>query len=148
MDNTEIAERIKSTAKNTDALIAKLDTLSSRIDAAKSGGNDELAQYYENQFTEASVEFMDGVETILDSWYEMRGVKRPPAESEELSVETLDEIHSLVVNIMQGGVPQLPQHTAPRAEVQTDVRHMPTQQQQPTQPNLGKAPKHKVDLTG
>ena len=109
MDRTVITERIKNVAKNTDSLIAKLDTLTNRIDTARANENPELVEYYENQFAEVSVEFMDSVETILDDWYALQGEKRPSAEEETLTPEMLDEIHSTVVGIVQGLSLELPE---------------------------------------
>ncbi len=152
MDKTEVVERIKHAAKNTDTLIAKLDTLTNRIDTARVNQNEELVQYYENQFTEASVEFMDGVESILDGWYELRGETRPPAEQEDLTPEMLDKIHSTVVNILQG-LPVEPDSTAPTPGHTLDVSASRTSrvtgEERPiVRPEAKKGPKHKVDLTG
>jgi hypothetical protein len=102
MDAIQVEERIKALAKNTDGLIVKLDTLSNRIDTARANDNQELIEYYERQFSETSVEFMNGVETILDEWYALKGTDRPPADRETISPETLDEIHNTVVAIVQG----------------------------------------------
>ncbi|MDR1515300.1 MAG: hypothetical protein LBS45_06365 [Synergistaceae bacterium] len=102
MDTVQIEERIRSVAKDTDGLIMKLDTLVNRIDTAKSNDNKELVEYYERQFAEASVEFMNGVETILDDWYALKGTPRPPADQEVMPPELLDEIHNTVVAIVQG----------------------------------------------
>lgn len=152
MDKTEVVERIKHAAKNTDTLIAKLDTLTNRIDTARVNQNEELVQYYENQFTEASVEFMDGVESILDGWYELRGETRPPAEQEDLTPEMLDKIHSTVVNILQGLPVELtdavraPEHTL---DVSASRTSRVTGEERPiVRPEAKKGPKHKVDLTG
>jgi hypothetical protein len=112
--NQEIEERIRLTAQNTDKLIIKLDTLSDRMDMAKANENQELIEYYERKFAEASVEFMDGVETILDDWYELNGERRPDDGNEELAPDTLDEIHNTVVAIVQG-LP-LPKHLALKAD--------------------------------
>jgi hypothetical protein len=101
LDRTEIEDRIRHAARNTDSLIVKLDTLTSRIDTARMNENKELVEYYERQFAEASVEFMDGVETILDDWYALNGVTRPPVDQEILDSDTLDAIHSTVVDIVQ-----------------------------------------------
>lgn len=147
MEQGAVVERIKNTARNTDALIAKLDSLAGRVDAAKASGNEELAQYYEGQFTEVSVEFMDSVESILDCWYDMRGVQRPPAETEDLSPEDLDGIHGMVVDILHGLQPDLrkaeKQH-APAAVIEPSKEehaHVPLRPKDT-------GPKHKVDLTG
>jgi hypothetical protein len=114
LDRTEIEDRIRHVAKNTDALIVKLDTLTSRIDTARTNENKELVEYYEKQFAETSVEFMDGVETILDGWYALNGIPRPPADHEILDGDTLDVIHNTVVEIVQGqpGTTLQPQITA------------------------------------
>lgn len=152
-------DKIKHTAKNTDSLISKLDQLTGRIDAAKASGNEELVKYYEDQFSEVSVEFMDGVETILDSWYELRGVRRPDAEDEDLSDDTLEQIHSVVVNILQDLPFELPpqEETAARTmperiadlaraiEVAQTRRHEATTAPMREKQN---APAHKVDFRG
>ena len=153
VDRTEVVERIKHAAKNTDTLIAKLDTLTNRIDTARVNQNEELVQYYENQFTEASVEFMDGVESILDDWYELRGETRPPADQEDISPETLEEIHNTVVSILQGlPVESIPgtSQTAERAPDISGARvSRVTGEERPVvRPQAKKGPKHKVDLTG
>ncbi|GHV53315.1 hypothetical protein FACS1894216_11080 [Synergistales bacterium] len=101
-DSPNIKNRIKATAQVTDKLIGRLDSLATRLDAAKKGDNQELAEYYERQFIDTSVEFMNGVETILDGWYELKGVPRPPADEEIISEDELDEIHGTVVSILHG----------------------------------------------
>ena len=111
-DNARAEERIRLLAKNTDALIAKLDTLVNRIDTAKVNENRELAEYYERQFAEASVEFMNGVETILDEWYVLKGIQRPSADQERLEPDMLDEIHRTVVSIVQSASRLAPQTAA------------------------------------
>jgi hypothetical protein len=143
VENTNIIERIKHAARNTDALIAKLDTLTNRIDTARTNKNEELVQYYENQFTEVSVEFMDGVESILDSWYELRGETRPPAEMEELTPEALDEIHGTVVGILRG----LPVDMAPKTSVVSLTPERTVGVSSARAPRE-EGPRHKVDLTG
>ena len=105
MDHNEketIKEHIKNVALSTDSLISRLDTLTNRIDTARMNENDELVQFYENEFTELSVEFMDGVETILDEWYALRGIERPPVDNEALDADMLEEIHNTVVRIVAG----------------------------------------------
>jgi hypothetical protein len=118
--SSEIAGRIKAAAVSADKLIVRLDTLTNRIDTARANDNRELVEYYERQFAEASVEFMDGVETILDDWYALRGEARPPAEVEYIAPEMLDEIHDTVVSIVQGIAPASPR-VAERAESATDA---------------------------
>ncbi|MDR1482225.1 MAG: hypothetical protein LBI74_06325 [Synergistaceae bacterium] len=112
MDRTDIEDRIRHAARNTDSLIVKLDTLTGRIDTARMNENKELVEYYEKQFAEVSVEFMDGVETILDDWYALNGASRPSADQEVLDGDTLDVIHSTVVDIVQGKpvTPRLPRY--------------------------------------
>lgn len=143
MAESGVADRIRSTAKNTDALIARLDTLNSRINNAREGGNDELVKYYEDQFAEVSVEFMDGVETIIDSWYELRGESRPAAEDELLSPDDLDHVHEMVVNIVNG-LP--PQPAAARVEVEPAL--LPPVDAPNDMHTVAKGPKHRVDITG
>lgn len=101
MGIAEIEEKIRRTAKNTDEVIVKLDTLCARIDTAAANQNRDLVEYYQRAFAEASVEFIDGVEIILDAWYSLRGEKRPPANEENLSPSDLDSIHDAVVKIVQ-----------------------------------------------
>jgi hypothetical protein len=100
--NAEVEEHIRLTAVNTDKLIVRLDTLTNRIDTARANENRELVEYYERQFEEASVEFMDGVESILDGWYALRGEDRPSAQVEYIAPQTLEEIHNAVVSIVRG----------------------------------------------
>ena len=144
-NQTETAERIKKTALDTDRLIGRLDTLTNRIDTARSNNNAELAEYYERQFTEVSIEFMNGVESILDDWYELNGESRPPAQIEYLAPETLDLIHGAVVSIVQGlplelPAPVLPSHAIDEAQgVNVLLRN--------DSANIG-SPRHKVDFTG
>jgi hypothetical protein len=143
-NHAETSERIKKTALDTDRLIARLDTLTSRIDTARSNNNEDLAEYYERQFAEASVEFMNDVESILDDWYALKGEARPPAQMEYLAPETLDAIHSAVVSIVQGLPPELPDpllpsHTIDEAQGVNVLRN--------NDANLG-CPRHNVDFTG
>jgi hypothetical protein len=137
--NEEAEERIRNTARNTDKLIVRLDTLTNRIDTAKSNDNQDLVEYYERMFAEASVEFMDGVESILDDWYALKGETRPPAEREYLPPETLNIIHDAVVSIVQGlpvvmTEPLLPSHEIDAAQ----GINIPRQT----------GPSHKLDVTG
>jgi hypothetical protein len=115
--NAEAEERIRNTALNTDKLIVKLDTLTNRIDTAKFNDNQDLVEYYERMFAEASVEFMDSVESILDDWYALKGETRPPAEREYLPPETLNVIHNAVVSIVQGLPVVMPEPLAPSHEI-------------------------------
>ena len=108
-DNTRAEERIRLLAKNTDALIVKLDTLVNRIYTAKVNENRDLVEYYERQFAEASVEFMNGVETIQAEWYVLKGIQRPPPEQERLEPDMLYEIHRTVVSIVQSASRLAPQ---------------------------------------
>jgi hypothetical protein len=136
-NNPEIKERIKTAAMNADKLIVRLDTLTSRIGTAKANDNKELVEYYERQFAEASVEFMDGVETILDEWYSLRGEKRPPAERERISSGMLDHIHDTVVAIVQGlDIPTMPAETTEAMYLESSV------------PSADAGPRHKLDVTG
>lgn len=140
MDTIQIEERIRNVAKDTDSLIVKLDTLVNRIDTARSNDNSELVEYYERQFAEASVEFMNGVETILDEWYALKGTKRPPADQEVMPPELLDEIHNTVVAIVQG---------APESLARTDWRETaPLEAPEFDRPNEKKRPGSRVDIKG
>lgn len=134
MDRDEIQEKIKRTAKGTDVLITRLDTLTSRIDTAKANQNQELAEYYERQFSEASVEFMSNVESILDGWYSLKGEKRPALETERLLPEDLDEIHRAVVSIVQG--------------LSVPPGDLSCQDSTINSPQAKKEPEHRVDVTG
>jgi hypothetical protein len=134
---SDIEERIRTTARQTDVLIARLDTLSGRIETARENDNGELVAYYEEQFAEASAEFMEGVESILGDWYALQGKSRPPAEEENLTPEQLDEIHRKVVDIVQSVVAESsvpPQRAEPEAP--------------PRRTAEGDGPRHKVDVTG
>ena len=113
MEQSKVKSRIRQTAQSTDALIARLDTLTNRIDTAKANQNSELVEYYENQFIEVSTEFMVGVESILDDWYALKGEDRPPADREAITPELLEEIHGTVVEIVQGLSVDLSQNDAP-----------------------------------
>jgi hypothetical protein len=137
--NAELEERIKKTAQNTDKLIVRLDTLTNRIDTAKSNDNQDLAEYYERMFAEASVEFMDGVESILDDWYALKGEARPPADAEYLSPETLNTIHNAVVSIVQGLPVVMPDPAAAARETDAAQEINTTRQT---------GPSHKLDVTG
>jgi hypothetical protein len=141
-EQEKIEDRIRRTAVNTDKLITKLDTLTNRIDTAKANENRELVDYYERQFAEASVEFLDSVETILDDWYALRGEARPPAQSEYIAPETLEAIHETVVSIVQGlpaAMPETPaagRGTAEGASADGEAAPRPGE------------PRHRVDVTG
>jgi hypothetical protein len=139
----EIEERIRRTAANTDSLIIKLNTLSDRIDTANANENRELAEYYGRAFTEASVEFMDGVESILDDWYALKGESRPPADREYLAPETLDGIHGAVVSIVQGLPYVLPEPAGPVPEIDAaqGVNILRS-------PSSDEGPAHKFDVKG
>jgi hypothetical protein len=137
--NGEVEERIKQTALNTDKLIVRLDTLTNRIDTAKSNDNQDLVEYYERMFAEASVEFMDSVESILDDWYALKGEVRPHAESEYLSPETLNLIHNAVVSIVQGQPVVMPEPMAPSHEIDAAQGINILRQT---------GPSHKLDVTG
>ena len=142
MEHEQIVERIRVSATNTDKLIIKLDTLSNRIDTAKTNENTELVEYYERQFAEASVEFLDGVECILDDWYTLKGEERPPAQNEYISPEMLDSIHDTVVSIVQG-LPVDIQGSIPTTEPDLSSPEGETPEIYTSSP-----PRHKVDLTG
>lgn len=151
MDKSPVIERIKRIAQNTDALIAKFDSLLGRIENARNSGNSDLVNYYENQFTEVSVEFMDGVESIIDGWYELRGETRPAAEDEDLSLETLDDIHDVVVNIMHGQPFELTSHPRRDADPLQVVQVAPAPAPEEIAASVGAgstAPRHKVDIKG
>jgi hypothetical protein len=158
VDRIEIEDRIRSVARNTDTLIVKLDTLTERIDTARLNENQELVEYYERQFAEASVEFMDGVETILDDWYALNGVQRPPADREVLEDEMLDMIHSTVVGIVQntpGAAPRsqdvpIPIQAPDAAPVRqaVTVSEDPAEMPPPPARRTKAGPRSKVDLTG
>jgi hypothetical protein len=137
--NEEAAERIKSTALNTDKLIVRLDTLTNRIDTAKSNDNQDLVEYYERMFAEVSVEFMDNVESILDDWYALKGETRPPAENEYLSPETLNMVHNAVVSIVQG---------LPVVMSDSSVSAHETDAAQEVDILRQTGPRHKLDVTG
>jgi hypothetical protein len=90
-------------------------------------------------FAEASVEFMDSVESILDDWYALKGEARPPADMEYLSPETLNTIHDAVVSIVQGLPVVMPEPLTPSHE--TDAAreiNIPRQT----------GPSHKLDVIG
>ena len=142
MEQEQIVERIRVSATNTDKLITKLETLTGRIDTAKSNDNAELVEYYERQFAETSVEFLDGVECILDDWYALKGEERPSAQEEYISPEMLDSIHDTVVSIVQGlpvdlqaPIPAMGPEQTPESET-PDTIYTTT------------PPRHRVDLKG
>ena len=142
MEHEQILDRIKTSATNTDKLIIRLDTLISRIDTAKSNENAELVEYYERQFAEVSVEFLDGVETILDDWYALRGEERPPAQDEYITPEMLESIHNTVVSIVQG-LPVDFQEPIPALLPEPSSLEPETPETYTTSP-----PQQKVDLRG
>ena len=142
MEQDQIAERIKMSAENTDKLIVKLDTLTARIDTARTNENAELVDYYERQFAEASVEFLDGVESILDDWYSLRGEERPPAQEEYISPEMLENIHNTVVSIVQGLPVDLSEQVF-ALPAESEALESETPVVYTTSP-----PRHKVDVTG
>jgi hypothetical protein len=137
--NEEVEARIKHTAQNTDKLIVRLDTLTNRIDTARSNDNQDLVEYYERMFAEASVEFMDSVESMLDDWYALKGEARPPADAEYLSPETLNAIHNAVVSIVQGEPVVMPEPLTPSHETDAALgADIPRQT----------GPSHNLDVTG
>ena len=142
MEREQIVERIRVSATNTDKLITKLDTLTNRIDTAKTNENAELIEYYERQFAETSVEFLDGVECILDDWYALKGEERPPVQDEYISPEMLDSIHETVVSIVQG-LPVDIKGSIPTTELDLSSPEVETPEIYTSSP-----PRHKVDLTG
>jgi hypothetical protein len=144
-EQEKIEDRIRRTAVNTDHLIIKLDTLTNRIDTAKANENRELVDYYERQFAETSVEFLDSVETILDDWYALKGEARPPAQSEYIAPETLESIHETVVSIVQGlpaAMPEIPiaGHAAEASGKAGAIEGGAAQG--------SSEPRHRVDVTG
>ena len=153
----EITERVRRIAKSTDGLIVRLDTLSGRIDTANKNNNRELVEYYEREFTEASAEFMGGIETMIDDWYQLRGEKRPASAEEYISPEMLEEIHSAMVGIIHGTLPESAvaanQSIAPSldlAGVGVDVA-INAESAKPSEGKKGspaKKPGHRVDITG
>lgn len=148
MERPDIESRIKNTAANTDKLISRLDTLTGRIGAATANDNRELVEYYERQFAEASVEFLDGVETILDDWYALRGETRPPAREEYISPEDIENIHNAVVSIVQGRPVEEPRASSPRPEAaDCSGKHDQRDYEAPAHPGEH-APRHKVDIKG
>ena len=142
MEHEQITERIRMSAANTDKLIVKLDTLTNRIDTAKANENAELVGYYERQFAEASVEFLDSVESILDNWYALRGEERPPTQDEYISPEMLESIHNTVVSIVQG----LP--TGPGTPIFAPLPEPSTTELETPEIYTKSPPQHKVDVTG
>jgi hypothetical protein len=145
MEMAQTEERIRAIAKETDGLIVRLETLTSRIDTARANENKELVEYYERQFAEASVEFMNGVETILDEWYALKGATRPPAGEEIIGPELLDEIHNTVVAIVQGARVT----SATTAQAATAIGAAPQQEAPGLVPARGEgAPVHRVDIKG
>ena len=150
MDTAQIEARIRAIAKETDGLIVKLDTLTGRIDMAWANDNRKLAEYYERQLAEASVEFMNGVETILDEWYALKGTERPPADQEILPPEALDEIHKTVVAIVQGGSALSAQASALAPRIESEKRAAPAARdmKKPSGENGKKDPGGKVDVRG
>lgn len=149
MDITTISDRIKTVAKNADGLIVRLDTLSNRIDTARINENSELVEYYENQFAEASAEFMDSVETILDGWYALHGEKRPLVGEEEITPEMIDEIHGTVVSIVQGLPVDLPEFGSVRnLEMAAEDKEGTESSPEVLLSGRKKTSRNRVDLTG
>ena len=157
MSKEEIADRVRRIAKSTDGLIARLDTLSNRIDTAAKNDNRELVEYYQKLFTEVSAEFMGGIETMIDDWYQLRGEKRPVSSEEYLSQEMLDEIHSAMVNLVHGASVESvvlnrlkPAAAAEQAAASVDIAINGdglNQDLSPKAPSV-KKPGNRVDITG
>jgi hypothetical protein len=141
-------DRIKSVAINTDKLIVKLDTLTNRIDTARANENRELVEYYERQFAEASVEFLDGVESILDDWYVLKGETRPPARLEYITPETLDIIHNAVVSIVQGLPFEMPEPLEPSQEIDAAQGLNILKDGERQTAGSSREDRHRVDVTG
>ena len=107
MEQKQIEERVRRVAARTEKLITSLDTINNRIETAKLNDNADLVEYYEQEFNKTSVEFMTGVESLLDDWYSLQGRTRSRAAEEFLSEDDLEDIHSAVVRIVMGLSPEV-----------------------------------------
>ena len=145
MERAQLEERIRLCSSNSDQLIIRLNTLAERIDTAKGNNNQELVAHYEAEFAKVSMEFMAGVETILDDWYALNGQKRSRMEDIPLTGDALQNLHAHVLHIVSGpsaATAVAPQHVLLGAEV------LPAENQ-PESPPKGRADsKHKVDIRG
>lgn len=148
IEMADVKDRIRRIAQNTDGLILRLDNLTNRIDMAKRNENSELVEYYERQFADVSLEFMEGVETMIDDWYLLKGIPRPPAEEENLSPEILDEIHGTLVDIVQERREEKSlEDNVPQAAVRTGVREVPETTETVLAGKVQRS-RNRVDLTG
>lgn len=144
LERAQLEERIRLCSSNSDQLIIRLNTLADRIDTAKGNNNPELVAHYQEEFTKVSMEFMAGVETILDDWYALNGQKRSRMEDIPLTGDALQTLHAHVLHIVSGNSASIP--LAPRS---AEVEEAAPAEDKPESTRKGRADSgHKVDLRG
>lgn len=143
MERAQIEERIRACSLNSDQLIVRLNTLADRIDIAKGNNNAELVAHYEEEFAKISMEFMAGVETILDDWYALNGQNRSRMEDIPLTGDALQTLHAHIRHIASGLPAPALTGQLPLAEVLPPIPDKP----EPA-PKKGADPRHKVDIRG
>ena len=145
MERAQLEERIRLCSSNSDQLIIRLNTLAERIDTAKGNNNPELVAHYEAEFAKVSMEFMAGVETILDDWYALNGQKRSRMEDIPLTGDALQTLHAHVLHIVSGpsaATAVAPQHVLLGADV------LPAENKPESAPKGRADSRHKVDIRG
>ena len=144
MERAQLEERIRLCSSNSDQLIIRLNTLAERIDTAKGNNNQELVAHYEAEFAKVSMEFMAGVETILDDWYALNGQKRSRMEDIPLTGDALQTLHAHVLHIVSG--PSAATAVATQHAVGADV--LPAENKPESAPKGRADSRHKVDIRG
>ncbi len=145
LERAQIEERIRLCSSNSNQLIIKLNTLAERIDIAKGNNNAELVAHYEEEFTKVSMEFMTGVETILDDWYALNGQTRSRMEDIPLTGDALQTLHAHILHIASG----LPSSAVVATQQDAPAEVVVPAENKPKSAPKGRADsKHKVDLRG
>ena len=144
MERAQLEERIRLCSSNSDQLIIRLNTLAERIDTAKGNNNQELVAHYEAEFAKVSMEFMAGVETILDDWYALNGQQRSRMENIPLTGDALQTLHAHVLHIVSGASASTA--VATQHAVGADV--LPAENKPESAPKGRADSKHKVDIRG
>ena len=144
MERAQLEERIRLCSSNSDQLIIRLNTLAERIDTAKGNNNQELVAHYEAEFAKVSMEFMAGVETILDDWYALNGQQRSRMENIPLTGDALQTLHAHVLHIVSGASASTA--VATQHAVGADV--LPAENKPESAPKGRADSRHKVDIRG
>ncbi len=135
--------RIRLCAQRADELIETLAVLADRADDAAGSGNKDVAAYYEEEFTKSSVEFMDGVETILDEWHALRGGNGTRDANRRLSPDEISDIDNVVESLTGTPFP------TPKPQLTKTPGAAITPQEPAPQPlHRPQKSRHKLDVEG